>query len=108
MNDLPKAHPAGGVATQTGINHQNRVAAALAMACIAEDGWNYADQVSRGVQENVLVITNESFDGAYQMDLSVSVSETFVDEAAVEVDFSLIFEAERIVYESSYYADGAK
>jgi hypothetical protein len=32
MNDLPKAHPAGGVETQKGINYQNRVAAALAVA----------------------------------------------------------------------------
>ncbi|WP_433965367.1 hypothetical protein [Tunturiibacter gelidiferens] len=36
MNDLPKAHPAGGVATQKGINYQNRGAAALAVACISE------------------------------------------------------------------------
>jgi hypothetical protein len=36
MNDLPKAHLAGGVATQKGINYQNRVAAALAVACISE------------------------------------------------------------------------
>jgi hypothetical protein len=36
MNDLPKAHPAGGVATQRGINYQNRVAAAFAVACLSE------------------------------------------------------------------------
>jgi hypothetical protein len=36
MNDLPNVQPAGGVATQRGINYQNRVAAALAAACLAE------------------------------------------------------------------------
>lgn len=36
MRNLSKAHPAGGVATQKGINYQNSPAAALAVACSSE------------------------------------------------------------------------
>jgi hypothetical protein len=36
MSDQPNIQAAGGVATQRGINYQNRVAAALAAACLAE------------------------------------------------------------------------
>ena len=36
MSDQPNVQAAGGVATQRGINYQNRVAAALVAACLAE------------------------------------------------------------------------
>lgn len=36
MNHVPKSRPAGGVASQRGINYQNRVAAAFAVACLSE------------------------------------------------------------------------
>src|SRR5579859_3683650 len=36
MNDSAKSQSAGGFATQRGITYQNRVAAALAVACVAQ------------------------------------------------------------------------
>ena len=67
--------------------------------------WSYSDQFSRDATENVLVITNESFDGVYHLGISVSVAETLVADAATNVTSSLTFEAKKVVYEANYYSD---
>jgi hypothetical protein len=54
----------------------------------------------------VLVITNDSYDGVYRLDIRVEVSELVGAEPATPVPFSLTFEGLRIAYEQSYYDDG--
>ena len=54
----------------------------------------------------MLVITNDSYDGVYRLDVKVEVSELYGSEAATPVPISLTFEGLRIAYEQRYYDDG--
>jgi hypothetical protein len=68
--------------------------------------WTYSTKFSRGeFGEGVLVITNDSFDGVYRLDIQVDVSELYDGDAAAIAKVPLEFEALRIVYEPQYYED---
>jgi len=69
--------------------------------------WTFSTTSQRGEgTDGVLVITNDSYDGVYRLDIKVEVSELYGGEAATPVVLSLAFEGLRIAYEQRYYEDG--
>jgi hypothetical protein len=56
----------------------------------------------------VLAVTNGSFDGVYNLGITVSVDESLIADTPTTSSATLKFEAEKVVYEASYYADGIK
>ncbi len=68
--------------------------------------WTYTTRSAAGeLPEGVLVVTNDSFDGVYHLDVKVEVAETFDGDTTVSADVTLDFESVQIVYEPQFYED---
>jgi hypothetical protein len=75
---------------------------------VAHFSWSFSNVFTRTATQSVLTITNASFEGVYNLGISVSVQEALVADTPTDVPATLTFEAEKVVYEPSYYSDGIK